>query len=568
MPSIIENASPLTNFTTVADVLPSNVLSGSRLSYYVAISAVLLCVWLFQPAKQKCGVSAPFYKASRLKWMFSADTLIKDSYSKFRDAVYQIKTTEGVRTIIPASLVGELKGLPEDTLSARTAVREAMLSEYTKLCAGQHSDTLSLLLKCKMTGQLARMTPQLKEELEYIIGTEFPECEEWTPFKIQPFMIRTISRLSGRVFVGPALNRVEEWMDVSINFAVTAFIAVIKLQFFPPWMRPVAQYLVSELRTIDRDLEKAQAMLTPIIEERIRDSETPGYEEPDDFVQWLLDALPDDQKRDFYIQGKVQLLLSAASIHTTSNLTTDCIYDLAVHQDMQEILREEAREVLEDEEAWGKKDSMSRLKKLDSFIKESQRLSGNVTSFIRKVMKPIDLSDGTHLPAGTSLLAPMAGVAVDPRYYPDPDVFDGLRFWKLRQQQQQQQSSNTSGSSSPTTATTPCSSTTSLVTSDLLANAPCSNNPNNSNNPPGSGRWQFTSISDAAMNFGLGKHACPGRFFAASEIKMVLAYLLLNYDVRLRDGEGRPPPNMFMMTRSPSTTAEVLFRRRSAAASS
>lgn len=204
---------------------------------------------------------------------------------------------------------------------------------------------------------------------------------DWTPFKIQPFMIRTVSRLSGRIFVGPMLNRVEEWMDVSINFAVTAFIAVIKLQFFPPWMRPIAQYLVSELRTIDRDLAKAEAMLKPIIEERIRDSEIPGYEKPDDFVQWLLDALPEDQKRDFYIQGKVQLLLSAASIHTTSNLTTDCIYDLAVHQDMQEILREEAREVLEDDEAWGKKDSMSRLKKLDSFIKESQRLSGNVSKY-------------------------------------------------------------------------------------------------------------------------------------------------------------------------------------------
>ncbi|KAI0881093.1 ent-kaurene oxidase [Annulohypoxylon maeteangense] len=538
MPSIIENASPRTNFTTVADVLPSNVLGGSRLSYYVAISAILLCIWLFQPDKQKCGVSAPFYKASRLKWMFSADTLVKDSYSKFRDAVYQIKTTEGVRTIIPASLVGELKGLPEDTLSARTAVKEAMLSEYTKLCAGQHADTLSLLLKCKMTGQLARMTPQLKEELEYIIATEFPECEEWTPFKIQPFMIRTVSRLSGRIFVGPALNRMEEWMDVSINFAVTAFIAVIKLQFFPPWMRPAAQYLVSELRTIEKDLEKAQAMLTPIIEERIRDSEIPGYEKPDDFVQWLLDALPEDQKRDFYIQGKVQLLLSAASIHTTSNLTTDCIYDLAVHQDMQEILREEAREVLEDDEAWGRKDSMPRLKKLDSFIKESQRLSGNVTSFIRKVMKPIDLSDGTHLPAGTSLLAPMAGVAIDARYYSNPDVFDGLRFWKLRQQPQSQPQST---SSSPTTP------------------SPTDDPPTNPN-----GRWQFTSISDAAMNFGLGKHACPGRFFASCEIKMVLAYLLLNYDIKLRDGEGRPAPNMFMMTKSPSMTAEIMFRRRSA----
>ncbi|KAI2608659.1 ent-kaurene oxidase [Hypoxylon fragiforme] len=532
MPSMIEDAGPHTNFTLVSDILPDRVLGGSRLSYYVAIVTVLFCIWLWQPNKQKCVVSAPLYKASRLKWMFNADALVKDSYRKFRDAVYQIKSTEGVRTIIPASMVGELKGLPEDTLSARTAVSEAMLSEYTKLCAGHHADTLSLLLKCKMTSQLARMTPQLKEELEHIMGTEFPECQEWTPFKIQPFMVRTVARLSGRIFVGPALNRVEEWMDVSINFAITAFIAVTKLQFFPPWMRPLAQYFVSELGTIERDLEKAKAMLAPIIEERLRDAETPGYAKPDDFVQWLLDALPDDQKRDHYMQGKLQLLLSAASIHTTSNLTTDCIYDLAVHQDMQEILREEAREVLCDEEAWSRKDSMGRLRKLDSFIKESQRLSGNVTSFIRKVMKPIDLSDGTHLPAGTSLLAPMAGISVDERYYADPEVFDGLRFHKLR-------SDGGASGASP-------------------------------------GRWQFTSISDTSMNFGLGKHACPGRFFAGCEIKMVLAHLLLNYDIRLPPppsspspspssaaAAARPPPNMFMMTKGPSMTAEIMFRRRS-----
>lgn len=144
-------------------------------------------------------------------------------------------------------------------------------------------------------------------------------------------------------------------------------------------------------------------------------------------------------------------------------------------------------------------------------------LHSSLASFIRKVMKPIDLSDGTHLPAGTNLLAPMAGVAVDDRYYPNPEVFDGLRFYNLRQQ-----------------------------STDEAAN----------------GRYQFTSIGDTNMNFGLGKHACPGRFFAGSEIKMILAHLLLNYDIKMKDGERRPAPNMFMMTKSPSMTAEILFKRR------
>ncbi|KAI1150916.1 cytochrome P450 [Nemania diffusa] len=537
------------NLTTTANDIIPQLQANSRSIYYAAIGVIALCAWIFHSPKRKNHVSAPFYQVSRMKWMLNADSLIKDSYCKFRDSVYQIRSTEGERTIIPPTLVGELKGLPEDTLSAKTAVSEAMLSEYTHLSADAHSDILTSLLRTKATHNLQRMMPILKAEFQYILATEFPACDDWTPFRIQPFMVRAVSRLSGRAFVGSALSRSEEWMDVSVNFAITAFIAVTKLQFFPPWMRPMAQYLVSELKTIRKDLAKAQAMLEPLIEERLSNPGTTGSEKPDDFIQWFSDALPEDEKRNYFIQAKMQLLLSASSIHTTSNLTTDCIYDLAVHQEMQEILREEAMEVFgEGEDAWERKDSIAKLKKMDSFIKESQRLSGNVTSFIRKVMKPIDLSDGTHLPPGTSLLTPLAGISLDERYFPAPDVFDGLRFWKLRQQQHSP-SPTRSSSPTPITRSSTASSTSAPTTPPALS----------------ASKNQFTSIGDADQNFGLGKHACPGRFFAAQEIKVILCHLLLHYEVKLRDGEARPSPVVFMMTKSPSQTAEVLFRRRQAA---
>ncbi|KAI1424417.1 cytochrome P450 [Xylaria sp. FL1777] len=543
------------SLTPVTSDISNQIQTNGRFIYYAAITAIAICVWLFHSPKREPFVSAPFYEVSRIKWMFNADALIKDSYRKFRDGVYQIRSTEGVRTIIPPTLIHELKGLPEDTLSAKTAVSEAMLSEYTHLSADAHSDILTLLLKTKATHNVQRIVSTLKEEFQFILDTEFPACEDWTPFRVQPFMVRAVSRLSGRAFVGSSLSRSEEWMGVSVNFAITAFIAVTKLQFFPPWMRPVAQYFVSELKTIRKDLAKAQAMLEPLIEERLSCEDRLDGEKPDDFIQWLSDALPDEEKRNYFIQAKIQLLLSASSIHTTSNLTTDCIYDLAVHQEMQDILREEVAEVFEGEDAWERRDSIAKLKKMDSFIKESQRLSSNVTSFIRKVMKPIDLSDGTHLPSGTSILTPLAGMSFDERYFPDPEVFDGLRFWKLRQQQQ-------SRSPSPTSFMSNLSSTTS---SPSKATAATTTTTSSSTSPINPSRYQFTSIGDTNQNFGLGKHACPGRFFAAQEIKLILSHLLLHYDIKLRDGETRPKPVVFMMTKSPSQTAEVLFRRRKVA---
>ncbi|KAI0434628.1 cytochrome P450 [Xylaria sp. FL1042] len=558
------------SLTTATNDISHQISTNGRFIYYAAITAIALCVWLFGSPKREAHVSAPFYGVSRIKWMFSADSLIKDSYGKFRDSVYQIRSTEGVRTIIPPTLVSELKGLPEDTLSAKTAVSEAMLSEYTHLSADGHSEILTFLLKTKATHNLQRIVSTLKEEFQYILKTEFPACEDWTPFRIQPFMVRAVSRLSGRAFVGSSLSRSEEWMGVSVNFAITAFIAVTKLQFFPPWMRPFAQYFVSELKTIRTDLAKAQAMLEPLIEERLGYADASSSEKPDDFIQWFSDALPDEEKRNYFIQAKMQLLLSASSIHTTSNLTTDCIYDLAVHQEMQDILREEVMEVFTGEEAWERRDSIAKLKKMDSFIKESQRLSSNITSFIRKVMKPIDLSDGTHLPPGTSILTPLAGMSFDERYFPDPEVFDGLRFWKLRQQQQQHSPPPTRSSSpsprTPSPSSVPCRPTTPPLSKPATTtNSPSISPPASPPSALNSSKYHFTSIGDTNQNFGLGKHACPGRFFAAQEIKLILSYLLLNYDIKLRDGESRPKPVVFMMTKSPRQTAEVLFRRRKVA---
>ena len=39
------------------------------------------------------------------------------------------------------------------------------------------------------------------------------------------------------------------------------------------------------------------------------------------------------------------------------------------------------------------------------------------------------------------------------------------------------------------------------------------------------------------LAFGHGNQACPGRFFAANEIKIILIYLLLRYDWKIAEGQ-------------------------------
>lgn len=65
------------------------------------------------------------------------------------------------------------------------------------------------------------------------------------------------------------------------------------------------------------------------------------------------------------------------------------------------------------------------------------------------------------------------------------------------------------------------------------------------------------------MTVGHGLHACPGRFFASNEIKLLLSHLILNYDIKLKDGETARPPNTYNDTTiSPNVSAELLFKKR------
>jgi cytochrome P450 len=74
-------------------------------------------------------------------------------------------------------------------------------------------------------------------------------------------------------------------------------------------------------------------------------------------------------------------------------------------------------------------------------------------------------------------------------------------------------------------------------------------------------KFDMISTSAQFLPFSHGRHACPGRFFAAVEIKMMLAYMLMTYDMKLVDGI-RPPDIIVMNSPVANPSAEVLFRRR------
>lgn len=59
-----------------------------------------------------------------------------------------------------------------------------------------------------------------------------------------------------------------------------------------------------------------------------------------------------------------------------------------------------------------------------------------------------------------------------------------------------------------------------------------------------------------------GFYFSPGRLFVAAELKSMLAHVLMNYDIKMPNGAGRPANIRIGQEMLPDVTAEVLFRKR------
>ena len=352
-------------------------------------------------------------------------------------------------------------------------------------------------------------------------------------------MATLVSRVSGRVFVGPDLNRDEDWIKMSTTYTRDVFEAASSIRTWRPSFRWIAKYFIPEIRRMHSHNARATAFVQKILHQRAYEEQDEGYEKPVDALQWVRDVLPEKQKEDMRFQALLAMALVAAAINTTSGLLTDVIFDLAFRPEYVEMLRDEATEVLNATGGHWTADSMNSLKKLDSFVKESQRwgaivgklqflvtlgswqcivhtiiLMAFTVSFNRKTVKDITLSDGTFLPRNTYLVAPALAVSSDPSIFPNADSFDGLRYYNLRQQSSRDEY-----------------------------------------------KYQLSTIDKHMLHFGAGRHACPGRWFASAEIKLILATLILQYDMKLKDGV-RPKSILFQAQQLPNPFADVLFKRR------
>jgi len=134
------------------------------------------------------------------------------------------------------------------------------------------------------------------------------------------------------------------------------------------------------------------------------------------------------------------------------------------------------------------KNSLHKMVKLDSFLRESGRAgSVGIVASLRYARSDFQFKDGTRIPAGTIL-----GTNVPALHHTFPDLgdyekFDGFRYSRLQEE-------------------------------------------------TGVEQLKLGSTRADHLAFGHGRHACPGRHFAALFMKFILANLILRYDMKLKPG--------------------------------
>lgn len=140
-------------------------------------------------------------------------------------------------------------------------------------------------------------------------------------------------------------------------------------------------------------------------------------------------------------------------------------------------------------------------------------------SFNRKVRRTFTLSDGLTIPSGTFISVPAYWTARDPDYFERGEDFLPWRWLELR--------ATAEGSGESVTP--------------FLA----------------------TSTSPTNLHWGYGRNACPGRFMAAAEIKLILAWILWHFDISFPPGQDTRPESSFVDERVfPDQSQKIGFRLR------
>ncbi|PKY01598.1 cytochrome P450 [Aspergillus campestris IBT 28561] len=435
--------------------------------------------------------------------------MVNEGYAKYKDSLYYIWTTNMDRLMIPAKYMSDFNQVPRSHLKLTATVRYS--GKYTGMDIADEGMLGYDVCAGPLSQNIGRLAQPVYDEIVHAHQGKVSEAKDVNGVYTVPMyytILEVVTASTARMFVGPDLCRDPEWLSTVSGYTGDIGAVVSDLRKHYKFLHPIIAPRLESYKQLQRRFGKICEILLPIFEQRRK---TDSMEHAD-MIQWLIDTAkgPDTDSTRL---AKRMPFLNMAAIHSTAHTTVNVILDLCQHPEYIQPIREEIVEAIK---AHGiiKASTLASLKKLDSFMKESQRLSPmDLMLFNRQVTKPVTLSNNITIPKNTFISMPIYPMCRDPERYPDPETFDGYRFYKLRQIKEE-------------------------------------------------ARYQFAASDRDGPAWGFGKFACPGRFWAAAQVKLVVMALLVQYDIAYPEGQTDRPGDVILgEKRTPDRTQQMVLKR-------
>ncbi|KIM50675.1 hypothetical protein SCLCIDRAFT_144884, partial [Scleroderma citrinum Foug A] len=442
---------------------------------------------------------------STFKYIRNGIDIVQEGFDKYKTGPFKVPTLRGWMVYLNPDHLEEVTKLPSDVMSFQLVLNDVVRMEYTFGPQIIHNPYHVTIIRTLVTRNLSSLLPGIKDEMIATLDELLDmKPNEWKSIPVVASSHIITTRMLNRTVVGLPLCRDPDWVDLTLRGTMDVIKEGILLGKVPNFFFALG---VKFITTTSARLRRGTRHLEPIVKERLRCMEAYGEgwtDRPSDVLQWFMDeghetAVP-------LLTARILFFILGGMIALAKVL---CF--LATNPQYVQPLREEVEMVL-DGHGWTK-EGIAQMRRVDSFIKETLRFEGTTAYGVqRKTTKDVTLSDGTFLPQGTHVAFAAYAIEHDHHYYEDPLSFKPFRFVELQDK---------------------CGDPS---------------------------KYQLASVTHDSLGFGLGKSACPGRFLASMTLKVLLAYIVITYDVR--PPKDFPDSHQLAGVILTKPSAKLLFRKR------
>ncbi|KAI1191565.1 putative cytochrome P450 [Nemania serpens] len=498
----------------------------------IAVATIALVLQLYDSnAKSKYPIVGAelknsFFRAIRQRqhWFKHGPEIIHSSFKKFPNTIFTLPSLDRTSIVLPPRFLGEIKELPGTIGSNSHATSDFFIGKYTTLDYDIFAHATIDAIKAQYIARIGQQIGPAANEASYAFIKHFGRYEDWTPIAAQPKILELVTQMVGRTIVGPDVCRNPEWVPALIGYAQNVFMGAVTLKLVPKIAWPIAALFTPQIYRIHRCRRTIRRLVRPVVEQ----TQAWRHEHPQLWeakvksgemttLEWLLETSKPEETNVPQLAHRLTGV-SFGAAHTTSNTITNALMDLA--NDFERWappLREEIENIVGRDASRLTNADLSKMWKLDSFLKESQRFHPpSKLSVNRKMMQDHTLSTGEVLPKDAHISFAGVPMSLAEPTFENPEEFDGFRFERLRRDKQTDHNG-----------------------------------------------LQFTSSYSGSLHFGHGRYMCPGRFMGSLISKLLIIEFLQRYDMKLKPG-GRPKNIMFFDMDIPDPKYEILFRDRKA----